>query len=150
MKNLFEAATVEEVKLRMASLQPESQRLWGKMTQAQALAHCSGGMQMAVGENNPPRALIGRLVGRWAKKSMTVKQKPLPRNSPTDKSLVVSDERDLTVEKQRLRELIDRFVAGGPSACTKHAHPFFGPMTPTEWASLMYMHLDHHLQQFGV
>lgn len=150
MKNLFETTTVDEVLFRMAQLRPDSQRVWGKMNPAQALAHCSGGMQMAVGEKNAPRALIGRLVGRWAKKSMLVNQKPLPRNSPTDKSLVVSDERDLTVEKQRLRELIDRFVAGGPGACTKHPHPFFGSLTPEEWAALMYMHLNHHLQQFGV
>jgi len=31
MKNLFEAATVEEVKGRMARLRPDSERLWGKM-----------------------------------------------------------------------------------------------------------------------
>ena len=150
MKNLFEAETVKEIADRMAQLRPDSPRQWGKMNPAQALAHCSGSMEMAVGENNPPRALIGRLVGWWAKKSMLVNQKPLPRNSPTDKSLVVTDDRDLTVEKQRLRELIDRFAAGGPGACTKHPHPFFGSLNPPEWAALMYMHLNHHLQQFGV
>jgi hypothetical protein len=149
MKNIFEAATVQEVKLRMVQLRPDSPPQWGKMGPAQALAHCSGSMQMAVGENNPPRALIGRFVGRWVKRSVFLSAKPLPRNSPTDKSLVVSDDRDLAVEKQRLCELIDRFVAGGPEACTRHAHPFFGPMTPEEWAALMYRHLDHHLQQFG-
>lgn len=150
MKNLFEAATVEEVRARMIQLRPDSRRQWGKMNQAQALAHCFAAMQMAVGQNNPPRAWIGRLVGPWAKRSMLVNQKPLPRNSPTDKSLLVSDERDLALERQRLHELIDRFVTGGPAACTKHPHPFFGPMTPEEWAVLMYLHIDHHLQQFGV
>ena len=39
MKNLFEAARVAEVKERMARLTPDSQRLWGTMTPAQALAH---------------------------------------------------------------------------------------------------------------
>ena len=29
MKNLFEAAWVEEVKERMAQLRPDSERLWG-------------------------------------------------------------------------------------------------------------------------
>jgi hypothetical protein len=54
------------------------------------------------------------------------------------------------VPDSRRASLIDRFVSGGPSACTNHPHPFFGPLTPAEWAILMYKHLDHHLRQFGV
>jgi Protein of unknown function (DUF1569) len=150
MKNLFEAAAVEEVKERMALLAPDSERQWGKMNPAQTLAHCSAAMEMAVGERTPPRILIGRLLGRFAKKSMIVNEKPMPRNVGTHKSLVVSDERDFVVERQRLREFIDRFAAGGPGGCTRQPHFFFGPLTPTEWAALMYQHLDHHLRQFQV
>jgi Protein of unknown function (DUF1569) len=148
MKNLFEAATVEEVKGRLAQLKPDSERVWGKMNPAQALAHCSAAMEMAMGAKKPPRIFIGRLLGRFAKKSMIAKEKPMPRNVGTDKSLVVSDERDFGVERQRLSEFIDRFAAGGPGACTRHPHFFFGPLTPVEWAALMYQHLDHHLRQF--
>ena len=150
MKNLFEAATVEEVKGRMAQLRPDSQRQWGKMNPAQALAHCSAAMEMAVGEKFPPRILIGLLLGRLAKKSMIVNEKPMPRNSGTDKSLVVNDARDFVAERQRLHEFIDRFAAGGPGACTKHPHFFFGPLTPQEWAALMYQHVDHPPRQFQV
>jgi len=150
MKNLFEAATVEEVKERVARLRPDSDRLWGKMNPAQALAHCSAAMEMAVGEKLPRRILIGRLLGRLAKKSMILNEKPMPRNARTDKSLVVSDERDFVAERQRLIEFIDRFATSGPGVCTKHPHFFFGPLTPVEWAALMYQHLDHHLRQFRV
>lgn len=148
MKNLFETETVDEVKERMARLRPDSERLWGKMNPAQTLAHCSAAMEMAVGERTPPRILIGRVLGRFAKKSMIVNEKPMPRNVGTDKSLVVSDERDFVVERQRLCAFIDRFTAGGPGECTRHPHFFFGPLTPEEWAALMYQHLDHHLRQF--
>ena len=148
MKNLFETETVDEVKERIARLRPDSERLWGKMNPAQTLAHCSAAMEMAVGERTPPRILLGRLLGRFAKKSMIVNEKPMPRNVGTDKSLVVSDERDFVVERQRLCAFIDRFTAGGPGACTRHPHFFFGPLTPEEWAALMYQHLDHHLRQF--
>ena len=150
MKNLFETETVDEVKERIARLRPDSERLWGKMNPAQTLAHCSAAMEMAVGERTPPRILIGRVLGRFAKKSMIVNEKPMPRDVGTDKSLVVSDERDFVVERQRLCAFIDRFAAGGPGACTRHPHFFFGPLTPVEWATLMYQHLDHHLRQFQV
>jgi hypothetical protein len=150
VKNLFEAAAVEEVKERMAQLRPDSERLWGKMKPAQMLAHCSAAIGMAVGETRPPRILMGRLLGRMAKKSLITNGTPMRRNSITEKSVLVTDERDFVVERQRLRESIDRFAAGGPGICTKHPHFFFGPLTPVEWAVLMYQHLDHHLRQFGI
>ena len=150
MKNLFEASRVEEVKERIARLRPDSERQWGKMNAAQALAHCSAAIGMAVGETCPPRIFIGRLLGPIAKKSVIVNGTPMRRNSMTDKSVLVTDERDFVVERQRLRESIDRFATGGPGICTKHPHFFFGPLTPVEWAALMYQHLDHNLRQFGV
>ncbi len=149
-KNLFEAAAVGEVKERMARLRPDSERLWGKMNPGQMLAHCSAAIGMAVGETRPPRILLGRLLGRMAKKSLITNGTPMRRNSMTEKSVLVADERDFAVERQRLRESIDRFAAGGPGICTKHPHFFFGPLTPVEWAVLMHQHLDHHLRQFGV
>src|ERR1700675_1331557 len=150
MKNLFEAARVEEVKERIARLRPDSEQQWGKMNPAQALAHCSAAIGMAVGETRPPRIFIGRLLGPIAKKSVIVDGVPMRRNSMTDKSVLVTDERDFVVELQRLRETIDGFAAGGAAVCTTHPPFFFGPLTPMEWSALMYHHLDHHLRQFAV
>lgn len=149
MKNLFEAAAVDEIKERMANLKYDSGRQWGKMNAAQMLAHCSIWMEMAVGLKNPPRSLIGRVFGRVAK-STVLNEKPVRRNMPSESSLIVTEERDFAVERQRLLEWTDRFAAGGPEKCTRHPHCFFGPMTPMEWATMAYKHLDHHLRQFGV
>ena len=150
MKNLFESAAVSEMTDRMAHLRPDSERQWGKMNVAQMLAHCSAVIGMAEGKVSPPRILLGRLLGPLAKKSLIVNGEPMRRNAMTEKSVLATDERDFTVERQRLRESINRFASGGPGICTKHPHFFFGPLTPVEWAVLMYQHLDHHLRQFGV
>jgi hypothetical protein len=149
MKNLFEPATVVEVKERMNALRLDSERVWGTMNAAQMLAHCSVGMEGAVGDKRPQRIFIGRLLGPIAKPDF-LNEKPMKRNSPTDKSFVIREERDFVVERERLLGLIDRFAAGGPGGCTKHPHSFFGTLTPEEWARGMYKHLDHHLRQFGV
>jgi hypothetical protein len=149
-KNLFEPTTVNEIMGRIAHLKPDSERQWGKMDAAQMLAHCSAGMGMAEGKVAPPRILLGRLLGPLARKSLIESGKPMRRNSMTEKSLLVTDERDFIVERQQLRESIERFASGGPERCTKHPHFFFGPLTPAEWAALAYQHLDHHLRQFGV
>jgi hypothetical protein len=96
----------------------------------------------------PARILLGRLLGSLAKKSLIAKGEPMRRNAMTEKSVLVTDERDLIVERERLRKSIDRFASGGPGMCTKHPHFFFGLLTPMEWAVLMNQHLEHHLRQF--
>jgi len=150
MKNLFEAGLVEEVKQRIAQLRPDSARQWVTMKPAQALEHCSRGIETALGVKTPPRVLVGRLLGWIVKPKVMGNDEPLRRNSPTAKELVVQDERDFGTERTRLCGLIDRFAAGGPAGCTTHPHAFFGRLTPDEWAILTYKHLDHHLRQFGV
>jgi hypothetical protein len=149
MKNLYQPETVQEVKDRLARLRPDSPRLWGKMTVAQAVAHCTIGMELACGERRPPRMLIGRLIGGIIKPMAFKESEPMRRNSPTIPGFVVSDERDLAVEREKLSSSIDRFAAAGPAGCTTHPHSFFGRLTPEEWSMWMYKHLDHHLQQFS-
>ena len=39
MKNLFDATVVNQVKTRLGKLEPQSERLWGKMTTAQKVAY---------------------------------------------------------------------------------------------------------------
>jgi hypothetical protein len=151
MPNLYEPATVEEVKARLARLTPESERLWGTMSAAQAMAHCAAALEIPLGDRAPSREkLVLRLLGRIIKPLALGNDRPMRRNSPTSKDLVVQDERDFGVERERLSALIDRFAAGGPQGCTTAPHSFFGPLTPEEWGELMYKHLDHHLRQFGV
>jgi hypothetical protein len=149
MKTLFEAPSVEEIKQRITILKPDSQRLWGKMDVAQALAHCTAAFDFATGTKVAPRIWLGRIFGSIAKRSVILKQRPLPRNSMTAKEVIVADERVFEVERGRLCETIDHFAAGGPAGCSRHPHFFFGPLKPEEWSSLMYQHLDHHLRQFG-
>ena len=149
MKNLYEATTVKELRERLARLGPGSERQWGKMNVAQAVAHCSRAMEWAVGDSFPPRMFLGRIFGPLAKSKVLRDEKPMGRNGPTAKSLVVADERELETERTHLGALIDRFAAAGPKGCTTHPHTFFGRLTPEEWAALMYKHLDHHLRQFG-
>ncbi len=150
MKNLYEPATVEEVKQRMAQLRPDTERQWGKMNVAQMVAHCSGGMEWAVGDKRPPRMFVGRILGVIVKPMALKDDEPMRRNSPTSKDLVVDHDRNLEMEQVRLRGLVERFALAGPKGCTTHPHSFFGRLTPEEWAVLMYKHLDHHLRQFGV
>lgn len=148
MKNLFERESVDEVIARLDTLQPASQRQWGKMDVAQMLAHCAAAMDMASGKINPQRMLIGRLLGPLVKPIYT-NEKPFSQNNPTEKKLVISDQRDFQRERERLKVCVREFHKGGEAKCTRHPHPFFGHLSPGDWSRGMYKHLDHHLRQFG-
>ncbi|HEV2324460.1 MAG TPA: DUF1569 domain-containing protein [Terracidiphilus sp.] len=150
MRHLFEADTVDEVHQRLQQLRPESRRQWGKMTVTQMLAHCSAGLEMAMGQVRPPRMLIGRIMGPLVKPLALLENAEMRRNVPTARELVIAvDERDFAKERTKLSELIASFAAAGSGGCTTHPHFFFGRLKPEEWAALMYKHLDHHLRQFG-
>ena len=151
MKSLFDPTVVDEVQGRLTQLLPDCERQWGRMTAAQMLAHCSIAVEWATGEREVPQAPLAlRTIGRMVKPFALKDDAPMKRNSPTVKELLMVDDCDFASEQERLRGLIGRFAAGGPAGCTTQPHSFFGPLTPDQWASLMYKHLDHHLRQFGV
>ncbi|MGB9071349.1 MAG: DUF1569 domain-containing protein [Terriglobales bacterium] len=149
MQNLFQEAAVGEVISRLDKLQPASQRQWGKMDVAQMMAHCSTTLDMAAGRLVLPRLLVGRILGPFVRPVFT-NDKPFSRNAPTDEKLKISDQRDFVREQEGLKQRVRQFHQGGETQCMKHPHPFFGPLTPHEWSTGMYKHLDHHLRQFGV
>jgi hypothetical protein len=149
MQNLFQPSTIDELMTRLDKLEPASPRQWGKMDVAQMLAHCSTTMDMASGRTQPPRLFIGRLIGRLARPVFT-NDRPFSRNGPTHPQFRIVDDHDFHRERDLLRSKIREFHAGGEAKCTRHPHPFFGQITPHEWATGMYKHLDHHLRQFAV
>jgi hypothetical protein len=148
MKSLYQPDALEEILTRLETLTPDARRLWGKMDASQMLAHCICGMRTATGEKKPPRVLLGRILGPLFKPQF-LNDRPLQKNSPTDKSFIISDTRDFEKEKAGLIEIITRFSRGGASQCTTHPHAFFGKFSAEEWGIGMYKHLDHHFRQFG-
>jgi hypothetical protein len=49
---------------------------------------------------------------------------------------------------RELQNLVDHF-ARQPRDFEWQPHPHFGRMSDAEWMRLAYLHMDHHLRQFG-
>jgi len=148
MQNIFEASTARELTDRINRLSPDSQRQWGKMNVAQMMAHTCLPMEVALGEKEGKRTLMGRLIGPLVKKIVT-DEKPFKQSLPTNPDFIIVDEKDFNTEKQRLIAVLGRFSKAGEKTMESRRHPFFGKLTGKEWSNAMVKHLDHHLRQFG-
>jgi hypothetical protein len=149
MKTLFDQTDRESIRQRLGALQAGSPRQWGKMNAAQMVTHCARALETGTGDRPMKQAFLGKIITPFIRSSI-LGAKPFGGNAPTDPSFVVADEREFTVERQRLLDLIDRLVERGTSAAATQTHAFFGKLSGEEWGQLMYKHIDHHLQQFGV
>jgi hypothetical protein len=148
MQSLFDSSDRQSILQRLEHLEAGSQRQWGKMNPAQALTHCSLALEMATGDRPLKQKLIGKILSPFVRSSL-LGEKPFSRNSPTDPTFIVSDEKDFAAEKQRLITLIGRFSERGPAEAARYTHSFLGRLSGDEWGCMMYKHLDHHLRQFG-
>ncbi len=63
MRNLFDGESAAALKARIGEVRRDSERQWGRMTPAQAIAHCAALFDVAVGDTVPTRMFIGRLIG---------------------------------------------------------------------------------------
>jgi len=146
VKNLFDPAVKQDIVDRINKLTADSKAQWGKMNVAQMLAHCQMPIGVAFGEHQLKGSFILKLIGPLFK-SVLYNEKPYKKSLPTDKSFVMTEQKDFEQEKNKLLEMVNRF---SESKMINEKHPAFGKLTKEQWSKATWKHLDHHLQQFGV
>lgn len=150
MPSLFNKENSQEFIRRINQLSPQTQRLWGKMSVDQMLAHCQAPLHIAHGSLKPKiNPIVKFLFAKGAKKQL-LSNEPFKKNLPTFGEALVADQRVFDAEKQKLISMIEDFQKKGPDAIIKDPHPFFGELTVSQWDHMQVKHLDHHLRQFGV
>ena len=148
-KSLFNQEYNASIVARIRQLRPDSQAQWGKMNVAQMVKHAQQPLRVAIGELKLKQNIIGFLFGKMAKNKF-LKTKSMGKNLPTDKHFIISDIPEFEAEREKLIALVHQMAVKGSDIITKEAHPFFGKMTIEEWDTLQTIHLEHHLEQFGV
>jgi len=134
---------------RINSLQPNTQRLWGKMTVAQMLKHCSIPYHQIFDPHFPKAPLMMRLLLKWFYKQSMVNTTPYKQNLRTAPVFVVKDEPDFELHKTALIDNVLKVCQLGSEAFEMKPQITLGPLTAKEWSNMLYKHLDHHLRQFG-
>lgn len=151
MKNIHNKADYEEVISRIAALKKDSQRRWGIMTVEQMLAHCSDQIRLATGEKQPhekPSFInrnIAKYLGLWLPRIPFKNMKdPVDMNQKYYGTPCT----DIETEKENITCLLNT-VRNFPEQKELNPHPMFGDLNRTQWGRFMYVHIDHHLRQFG-
>lgn len=149
MEDIFKRDDNLNIVDRLNRLTPESQPLWGKMTVSQMLVHCQKPIDVLTGKLRLKGGLLGFLFGKMAKNNF-LKMRGFGKNAPTHPKFKIKSDPNFEAEKELLVSMVEMLGNLGTDSIAIDKHPFFGPMTHEEWGSLMYLHLDHHLKQFGV
>ena len=148
MHNLANPECKESILRRLRNVRAESHRRWGKMSAPQMICHLIDSFRSMMGEK-PIRTLRYRTAIKWPALYLPI---PWPKGFKTrpevDQLIGGTKPSDFSGDVDDLVGLLDRFVSPTPDF-TFQPHPIFGPLSAWQWMRWGYLHMDHHLRQFG-
>lgn len=150
MKTMARASDKEEIARRLKTIRADSPRKWGRMSAHQMICHLSDSFLAVTGQRHASSAsgLLQRTVIKWIALYAPLKW---PRGVPTrpevDQEIGGTRPSDFAADVTRLEMLIELVTTR--KNCFGPEHPIFGPMSDADWMRWAYLHMDHHLRQFG-
>jgi Protein of unknown function (DUF1569) len=151
MKTLANPGDKDEVVARLRTIGLASERRWGRMTAPQMICHLSDAFRVSTGERKAISISnwFSRSLFKWAGLWFPV---PWPHGVRTvpecDARLGGTPPAGVESDMRQLRDLLERFT-NRPRVSQLQPHPIFGQLSEKEWMRWGYLHMDHHLRQFG-
>jgi len=151
MKTLAREQCKVEILRRLGTVRPESARRWGRMSAHQMVCHLSDSCRMAMGQK-PVSDATGRLQRTLVKWIALYLPLPWPAGILTrpeiDQQCAGTRLVDFAADLAELETLVD-LITTREKGFEWPAHPIFGRMSHAAWLRWAYLHMDHHLRQFG-
>ena len=152
MTTLDSDAAVHDLLKRLRLLRPETRARWGRMNAHQMVCHLSDSFQLALGAKTASEDItfLSRTGIRWFALHTPLRW---PKGAPTrpemDQFRGGTPPVEFAGDAEALAGVIQEF-AGRPRSYSFARHPVFGELTEWEWMRWGYLHVDHHLRQFGL
>jgi hypothetical protein len=143
---LHDPAVRDSIRVRVQTLRPQTERVWGTMTVDQMLWHVNQALRNALGDFEP--ALVASPIPRAVLKFFALRV-PWPKGAPTAPEMTASSRYSFDAERDRCLALLERISRRSMDEPGWGRSPAFGRMTGRDWSRLNAKHLDHHLRQFG-
>ena len=152
MKTLSNPGDRGEVISRVNRLQPGATRQWGKMTAHQMVCHLCDSFRGVMGEK-PLSIAPGYKFRKLVKWIALYVPLPWPKGLPTrpemDQQAAGTPPAQFSADVAELLRLMERFTRE-PRDFSWKPHPMFLEMSDKDWMRWGYLHMDHHLRQFGL
>lgn len=152
MKTFDQPEVKAKILQRLAALEPNSARVWGKMTAHQAICHLTDSLHALTGERAmtyPKSSVLQQTFMRWGALYLPIPWARGIKTAPeADQQLQGTPPQEFARDKASLLEMTERMSAGKTQWVA--VHPILGAMSEREWQRFEYLHFDHHLRQFGV
>lgn len=151
MKTLARQHDKTEILNRLKAVRPDSSRRWGRMSAHQMICHLSDAFRMGMGRKPVSHiaTLPRRTMVKWIALYVPV---PWPSGILTrpeiDQMAGGTTPVDFAADVAELEALLE-LVTAHPRNFDWDPHPIFGSMSDADWLRWGYLHMDHHLRQFG-
>jgi hypothetical protein len=150
LKTLARERDKAEIVQRLKALHADSVSRWGRMSAHQMVCHLSDSLRMAAGHKlgTHTASLPQRTIVKWIALYLPMRwPKGVPTTPEIDQELSGTRPFDFAADLAQLEELV-ALTAPAPARSWPR-HPIFGGMSEAAWLRWAYLHLDHHLRQFG-
>ena len=151
MKTLASLPDKAEVVQRLRRIRPDSPRRWGRMSAHQMVCHLTDSFRFAIGQRpvSDASSILTRTIVKWI---ALYGPGPWPRGVRTrpevDQQHGGTPPVEFAADVAQLERLVD--VVTGTNREFVSRHPIFGRMSEADWLRWSYLHMDHHLRQFGL
>jgi hypothetical protein len=151
MKTLARSRDRAEILQRLKAVRPESARRWGRMSAHQMVCHLSDSFLVVTGQKpvSHSTSLLQRTIVKWMALYLPL---PWPAGIPTrpevDQELGGTRPVDFARDVAQLEALLAH-ITTQTRPFDSQLHPIFGKMSESAWLRWSYLHVDHHLRQFG-
>ncbi|MEI7810937.1 MAG: DUF1569 domain-containing protein [Ignavibacteria bacterium] len=152
MKNFYDTKDRVALTERINKLTAGSERLWGSMTVSQTVCHMTDQLRMTDGKikTKPVGTVIYRTLLKWLVLTIVKAPKGKIKTVPEiDQDKQGTKPTEFARDVAQLFQMMDRF-ASEENKVVLYPHPAFGKLTKWQWGRLIYLHMDHHLRQFGI
>lgn len=150
MKTMARAQDKEEIVRRLRTIRADSGRRWGRMSAHQMICHLSDSFLAVTGQRHvsPASGPFQRTVIKWIALYAPLKwPRGIPTRPEVDQEVGGTKPSHFAADVTQLEMLVELITTR--KGCFGPTHPIFGNMSNTDWMRWAYLHMDHHLRQFG-
>ena len=151
MKTLARPRDKAEILERLRAVRPDSVRRWGRMSAHQMVCHLSDSFRVVIAQKSVSHATgpLQRTVLKWIALRLPLAWPTGIRTRPeVDQELGGTKPGDFAADVAQLEVLVES-ITRDPASVDWQAHPIFGRMSEADYLRWSYLHMDHHLRQFG-